>query len=265
MNSLEKKVDEIKVLGAYGSKFKNCGTSSFYLNEKNVIDAGNLVIQLEEKSANIQNIWITHSHLDHISDIAYIVDNYYSYIKKTINIYALAETIQAIKEHFFNDIIWPDFSKIKLLNGSGMCINYIEIELNKKYLLSDTESITPFKTNHTVVSCGYIYKKEETAILITADTYLENNIIDMLNNDISIKSAIIECSFPSNMLSLAKKSKHLTPKLLSKMLENLKRDDLQIYINHMKPLYLEEITKELACYCAKWEPKILKDGEIIKF
>ena len=110
MNSLEKKVDEIRVLGAYGSKFKNCGTSSFYLNERNVIDAGNLVVQLEEKSANIQNIWITHSHLDHISDIAYIVDNYYSYIKKTINIYALAETIQAIKEHFLNNIIWPDFS-----------------------------------------------------------------------------------------------------------------------------------------------------------
>lgn len=265
MNFLKKKVNEIKVLGVYGSKFQGCGTSSFYLNKKNVIDAGNLVVQLEEESAEIENIWITHSHLDHISDIAYIVDNYYPYIEKTINICALAETIQAIKEYFLNDIIWPDFSKIKLLNGSGMCINYIEIELNEKYLLSDTESITPFKTNHTVPSCGYIYKKQQTAILITADTYLENNIIDILNNDSSIKSAVIECSFSSNMLSLAKKSKHLTPKLLSEMLKNLKRDDLQIYINHMKPLYLEEITEEVTYYCANWKPKILKDGEIIKF
>ena len=267
---IQKKDDKEKnnfivALGVFGTKLKDYGTSSFFLNENNVIDAGNLLNGLEEKSSKIENIWITHSHLDHISDIAYIIDNYYARINKTINIYALAETIQAIKEHFFNDIIWPDFSKIKLLNGSGMCVNYIEIELNKKYMLSDTELIIPFKTNHTVTSCGYIYKKDETAILITADTYLENNIIEILNNDISIKSAVIECSFPSNMQNLAKNSKHLTPKLLSEMLENLKRDDLQIYINHMKPLYLEEITKEIGMYCSKWRPKILKDDEIIKF
>jgi len=255
----------IKALGAFGTKAKGYGTSSFYLNEKNVIDAGNLLTTLEEKSVKLEHIWITHSHLDHIVDIAYILDNYYPDMNHTITICGLAPTIKAIRKHFLNDLVWPDFSKIQLQNGSGMCISYKEIDLDKEYMLSNTESIRAFKTEHTVPSCGYVYKKGDSSVLLTADTSSLDNAISIINDDSSIKSAIFECSFPSNMEILAKESKHLTAKLLSEMLKNLKRDDLQLYINHLKPMHLEEISKEIGEFCAKWKPKIVKDGEIIKF
>ncbi|MDQ7061273.1 MAG: hypothetical protein Q9M43_09095 [Sulfurimonas sp.] len=71
--------------------------------------------------------------------------------------------------------------------------------------------------------------------------------------------------FPSSMDALAQESKHLTPVLLAQRLATLKRTDIELYVNHIKPLYLEEITKELEDLCSKWSPKILKDGEIIKF
>ncbi|CAI6146604.1 MAG: hypothetical protein SPLUMA1_SPLUMAMAG1_00326 [uncultured Sulfurimonas sp.] len=32
--------------------------------------------QLEDEA--IENVWMTHSHLDHIIDIAYILDNYFN-------------------------------------------------------------------------------------------------------------------------------------------------------------------------------------------
>jgi len=67
------------------------------------------------------------------------------------------------------------------------------------------------------------------------------------------------------MASLALESKHLTPKTLFNQLETLKRENFQLYINHIKPLYLEQITKEIAAYSGKWEPIILKDEDIIKF
>ncbi|WP_455757871.1 MBL fold metallo-hydrolase [Sulfurimonas sp.] len=255
----------VKVLGAFGTKAKGYGTSSFFLNDKNVIDAGNLLVTMDEKSANIQNIWITHSHLDHICDIAYIIDNYFSLIKETIHICALPETIESIRKHFLNGEVWPDFSKIKLENKSGMCIEYVEIEFDKEYKLSSEESIKAIKTDHTIPSCGYIYKKNDTAILITADTHSLDNVIEILNNDKTITTAIIECSFPVSMEKLAIASKHLTPKLLSEMLKELKREDLDLYINHIKPAYLEEITKEIELYCSKWDAKIVKDGEIVKF
>lgn len=260
-----KDVNFIKALGAFGTKAKGYGTSSFYLNEKNVIDAGSLLIPLEEKSVMLEHIWITHSHLDHIADLAHILDNYYSNIENTITICGLPQTIKAIKKHFLNDLIWPDFSKIELVNKTGMCIKYKEVDLNSEYMLSNTESIKAFKTNHKVPSCGYIYKKENSAVMVTADTFYLDNIMNIINGDMSIKTIIIECSFPSNMEDLAKESKHLTPKLLAQMLQNLKRDDVSIYINHLKPIFYEEIIKEIDEFCSKWKPKIVKDGEIIKF
>jgi len=257
--------DKVQILGAYGTKAKGFGTSSFYLNEHTVIDAGNLLDSLEEKSAVIENIYLTHSHLDHILDIAYILDNYFTLRTKTLNIIGLRATLNAVKEHFLNDILWPDFSKIKLDNSQNYVVNYVPIEFNKKYMLSQNEYISAFETDHTVQSCGYIYTKENKSLMITSDTYSLKNVIALLDQHKDIKSLIVECSFPSDMEKLAKKSKHLTPKILFEQLNYLKRDDILIYINHLKPYYVKKIMHEIEQYRVKYRIKVLKDKEFIHF
>ncbi len=254
----------IKVLGAYGTKAKGFGTTSFALNKTDVIDAGNLLDALDEESIHVQNIWLTHPHLDHIVDIAYIIDNYYGIRTNTINILGTKGTIEAVQKHFLNDVLWPDFSKIKLQNDE-MVVKYTEIDLDKEYEISQTESLKAFKTDHTDSSCGYIYKKEGTAILITADTHLLDNALKEIENDNSIKSIVVECSFPTDLENLAKNSKHLTPKLLFSMLKNIKRRDFQLYINHIKPHFILDIAKEIEEYKGDFEPILVKDGEILQF
>jgi len=259
------KNESIKILGAFGTKAKGFGTSSFLLNTKNVIDAGNLLDALDEECIEIENIWITHSHLDHITDIAYILDNYFSMRTKTLNIIGLPSTIEAIKKHYLNDLIWPDFSVIKLANGSDMSLTYKTLELGKVYEIGNNEFLRAFETDHTVDSCGYIYKKNEVSALITADTYSLRTMIEEVDKDDSIKSIVVECSFPSDMEKLAQESKHLTAKLLFKMLNNLKRRDVKLYINHIKPAFLVKIVSEIDEYKGDWEPIILKDGDFVNF
>jgi len=266
-NVVDKEVNtkEIKILGAYGTRAKGFGTSSFLLNKSNVIDAGNILATLDEESIHIENIWLTHSHLDHISDIAYILDNYFSMRTKTLNIMGLPGTIRVLKKHFFNNLIWPDFSTITLSKLDIPALSYTEIELGKEYSLNESESLEAFKTDHTVPSCGYIFKREGDSVLITADTYDLDNVIEILDSRKDINSMVIECSFPSNMPILAKESKHLTPKLLFKSIEKIKRDDLRLYINHIKPSFLVQIAKEIHEYKGKFEPIILKDEDFINF
>jgi HD-GYP domain-containing protein (c-di-GMP phosphodiesterase class II)/phosphoribosyl 1,2-cyclic phosphodiesterase len=261
----EDKSQKIRVLGAYGTKARGFGTSSFFLNKFNVIDAGNLLDSLDEECALIENIWITHSHLDHIADIAYILDNFFSLRHKTLNILGLPDTIETIQKHYLNDLIWPDFSKIKLESSEAMALTYRVIECNNNYEIGDNEFIRAFKTDHTVPSCGYIYSLYGNSVLITADTYSLESTIKEIEDDISINTVVIECSFPSNMDKLAKDSKHLTPKLLFQKLKKLKRDSVNLYINHMKPMFLSKIVTEIDEYKGKWEPKILKDNDFIKF
>ena len=255
----------IKVLGAFGTRLKGFGTSSFFINDLNVLDAGNLLNTLDEESAKIENIWLTHSHLDHISDIAYIIDNYFSIRNKTLNIIGLPQTIKTLKEHFFNNLIWPDFSKIKMNNSQHAAVKYVELELGVRYKIGKDEFIEAFETDHTVASCGYIVTKSTKSILITADTYSLDNVVEILDSRKDISAAVIECSFPSDMDKLAKESKHLTPKLLFDKLKNVARDDLSLYINHVKPLFMSKIMADIDIEKGKWSPKILKDGDIIKF
>ena len=265
-SSANQKQNSIQVLGAFGTKLKGFGTSSFLLNEKNTIDAGNILETMEEFSANLDTIWLTHSHLDHIIDIAYIMDNYYAEFKKPLVIAGLKETIEALKNSFLNGNVWPDFSKINLLNSEEKCINYKIIDFNQLYKISENETIEPFKTDHTVKSCGYIYTKNDKAILITSDTYSLESAIEIINTRDNINSVVIECSFPSYMKQLAIDSKHLTPELLFSQLDkSLKRKKIKIYINHIKPIYLNQIIEEMENYTDKYDIEILNDKKIINF
>lgn len=90
-------------------------------------------------------------------------------------------------------------------------------------------------------------------------------MIDEVDQDQEIKSIVVECSFPNDMELLARDSKHLTPKLLFNKIEALKRDNLNLYINHMKPFYIAEIVEGIEEYKGKWEPILLKDGDLINF
>ncbi len=259
-----KRDKQITILGAYGTKSKGYASTAFYLNNKNVIDAGNLLEPLNIESIDIENIWMTHSHLDHIIDIAYILDNYFNLRKKSLNIIGLPETIKAIKENFLNNIIWPDFSNILLLSKE-MAVTYTELEIGKEYEIGKDESIRAFKTDHTVPSCGYIYTKESASVLITADTHSLDNAIKEIDENNNITSIVVECSFPNEMKELAINSKHLTPELLFEKLKAMKRKDIVVYIHHIKPSYFKKVSDEIAAYRDKWQIKILEDGFFVNF
>ena len=260
-----KRDKQIRILGAYGTKSKGYGTSSFGLNKSNVIDAGNLLEPLNIESVDIENIWMTHSHLDHIIDIAYILDNYFGLRKKSLNIIGLPETIKAIKENFLNNTIWPDFSKIKLILSDEMAITYTEIEIGEKYTIGDDETLRAFKTDHTVPSCGYVFTKDNSSVLITADTYSLDTLEEEIQKDATIKTIVVECSFPNELEKLAIESKHLTPKLLFSKLKVVENRDLTLFINHIKPSYIKRISAEIEEYRGNWDAEILKDGDFINF
>jgi len=258
-------MNEITILGAYGTKGVDEGTTSFYINKHNVLDAGNLLRPLKEKAAEVEAIWISHSHLDHIVDIAYILDSYFDQRTSSLKLMGLPETLEVIQKHFLNDVIWPDFSKIKLVKSDEMAVSYVAVGCNEIHTLDDATKISLFKSDHTVPCCGFVIHKEDTALLITNDTYSLEEAVAQVQKNKKIKTLVVECSFPSRMKALAIESKHLTPELLFAGLKPLENEGLTLYINHIKPLYEEEIKAEVALYKGIWHVEILKDGDKITF
>jgi Cft2 family RNA processing exonuclease len=244
---------EIKVLGAYGSKSEFCDLTSFQINKNIVIDAGSLINKLNNNAKDIKHIFVTHSHLDHIKDIPFLIDNFFEIQTETLNVYGTKETIENMKKHIFNWEIWPDFSKISLLDSKKPALKFITISINESITINNIK-IEAIKNNHCNGSCGYIVSKENESILLTSDTYKCPSIWERINKDSKIKSIIIETSFPSSLEQLSISSKHLTPKLLKEELKTLIRKDIRIYVNHLKSNYINQIKKELS---------EIKDFEII--
>jgi len=239
------------------------GATSFLLNTSTVIDAGSLMRTLKEDSIHIENIWLTHSHLDHIVDIAYILDSYYRIRTKSLRIYGLAQTIEAIQKNFLNDVIWPDFSKINLFGQKEKVVIYEVIEVEKKYSISISESLEAFYTDHTVECCGYIYIKNNKALAISSDTYSLSAIQEIIEKNDAINGLIVECSFPNCMKDLAYDSKHLTPELLFKQLNLFNRRDFSLYLNHIKPIYEKETIADIKQNRGNWQLQIIKNREIL--
>ncbi len=256
--------NSIKVLGAYGSKSLDSSTTCIQINTNSVIDAGNIVKGLGPEAEYIDNIFLTHSHLDHLNDIPYILDIFFEKRKKPITIYGTKKTLENLRKYILNWEIWPDFSEIELLNKKFKTIVFKPIEINETIILDDDTKITVIKNNHTNSSCGYIITKNENSLLFSSDTYCCDSIWETINNDLTIKSIIIDVSFPSQFKQLAFDSKHLTPALLSEQLKKLKRDDIRVYINHIKPAYSKILRKEIQDYNLLLnEGKILDDGDVI--
>ena len=245
----------IKFLGASGIKTKEADTLSIMIAPESIIDAGNILKPLGKNIEQIDNLFLTHAHLDHCVDIAFISDQLYA-MQKQLKIYASQETIDTFKEHIFNNEIWPDFSKIFYNEKCDSVIKFIPLEADRRYSF-DSFEITPFETNHCAGSYGYIVTKDEHSIMITSDTYLCDTIVSYLQKDHSIKSLCIDLSFPSSMNELAALSKHLTPQLLKQLLEDVHRDDLAVYPMHLKEQFSDAIIQELL------ELDILNGGVVV--
>jgi HD-GYP domain-containing protein (c-di-GMP phosphodiesterase class II)/ribonuclease BN (tRNA processing enzyme) len=233
----------IEILGSHGNRSEKFHTTCIRVSKHSVIDAGNIIYGLKDEAKEIDNIFLSHSHLDHILDCGFLCDNFFTSRKKPLKIYGLKKTLDSLKKHIFNWEIWPDFSKLELKNSKKSILEFIEIKPNENIKIDDV-ILSPIVVNHTIDCCGYIIKKDGKAILFSADTYTTDTIWDTINKDKSINTLIIDVSFPSNMDKLASHSKHLTPKLLQEEMKKLKRE-INTYIYHIKSNYHKIIEKEL--------------------
>ncbi len=258
--------DHLKLLGSNGGRSNNLNSTCIQINKNTLIDAGNILTALSEDALYIDSIFLTHSHLDHINDIPFLIDAFFGKRKKPLILYGLEETISDLKKYILNNKIWPDFSKINLLNDIGKAVEFKIININETIIIDEITKIKAIKNNHTNSSCAFLITKNDNEILFTSDTYKCNEIWDEVNNNTNIKAVITETSFPSKLGNIAKNSKHLTPELLKEELELLKRDDVRIYLNHLKPSYINDIKKEVHdLNLLLNNGKILEDYDIIPF
>ena len=233
----------LKVLGSSGASMPGYNTTSFLINHTILLDAGTVtsILPLREQ-LQIRHIFITHPHLDHVKDLLFLADNLIGNVDGPVNIFSIREVLDGIKKHLFNQTIWPDFAALP--NEEKPILRLRPIKEGETLGIEGLK-ITPIRTNHTVASVGYMVEAEEKAILYTGDTGPTEAIWRAAREREDLVGIFVETSFPSSMEKIAAITGHLTPSTLLKELRKLGRDDVPIYIYHIKPQYIEEISSEI--------------------
>ncbi len=253
---------KVRVLGCFGSRLPGRFTSGLLIDQHLLLDAGTIASSMPlEEQLQIDDILLTHAHLDHIVDLAFLADNVMSQRKKPIRIWAPEPILDALRQHLFNDFVWPDFTKIPTPESPIVSLNSLPedgpVEVGG-YTIHYT------RTNHTVYTVGYCLSSKRGSLFYSGDTSTTEGLWEMAGRCTDLKIAFIETSFPNRLEWLAEVSGHLTPAMLKVELEKFGKRDVPIKIFHMKPQFLEDLQTELAALNDK-RLQVLDGGEIFEF
>jgi ribonuclease BN (tRNA processing enzyme) len=253
---------KLKILGCSGGIGGNLRTTSMLLDHDILIDAGTGVGDLLlSELALIDHIFVTHSHMDHVASIPFLVDTVGWMRGKPITVHATAETIAILKAHLFNWKLWPDFAQIP--DSTNPMLGYETIELGRTVALTGRK-ITPLPANHTVPAVGYRIDSGRASLVYTGDTTTNDALWHAVNDIDNLRYLIIETAFCNREKDLAVASKHLCPSLLATELSKLKLP-AEIYITHLKPGEIELTMREVEDCAGKWRPRMLEGSQIFEF
>ena len=255
-------VVKLQVLGCSGGIGGNLRTTAFLVDEDILIDAGTGVgsLSLTEMS-QVDHVFVTHSHLDHIACIAFLVDSVGYMREQPLTVHATAETLQVLREHIFNWHVWPDFTTIP--NARRPYLRYERFEVDKPVVLGG-RSITAIQANHVVPAVGFHLDSGVNSLIFSGDTGPNRSLWRHVNRAENLRYLIIETAFPDKERDLAIASKHLCPSMLAAELAELQRP-AEILITHLKPGEAELTMREIHSRVGRFRPRMLLHGESLDF
>ncbi len=235
---------EIHVLGCHGAELLHRRTCSFLINQTILLDAGTISTALSlSAQQGLRAILISHTHADHIKGLPSLLENLAGRTEQhPITIFGIAEVIDSLKTHLFNDEIWPDH--LKIFNAQGPIFKMQVISPGDAFSVEGLE-ITPILVHHTVPCTGFIIREAGRAFLYSGDTSETTQLWECAAREPALKAAFIEVSFPNALQNLAETTQHLTPNTFVREFKKIGKPELPLYAYHMKPRYLDTLKTEL--------------------
>lgn len=235
---------KLTVLGCHGGELPRCRSTCFLVDGQLAIDAGSLTSTLSlEQLVKVDNILLTHSHFDHVKDLPLMSDLIIGRRDKPVTIYSSQECTRTLKRNMFNNVLWPDFTRIK----SEKRVPVLKL---KPFKAGATFKIGKYTVKsipvtHPVESCGFVLSDGQTTMAISGDTGPTDKLWQVLNKTSGLKALLLETSFPNKLQGLADISGHLTPQTLEQELKKFDRNGCAVLLYHLKPAFVSQLKDEL--------------------
>lgn len=240
---------KIRQLGsAVGSSNQRQHLTTFLINDTIAIDAGSLgLLDPVADQFRVKQVFLSHSHLDHVATLAMFLDNVYQPGDVCPRIYASSVVGDALQNDLFNDRLWPDLARISGNDSPFFCLEQISSE---SPIEMDGLTITPVAVDHVVPTLGFLIEDQHSAAVIASDTAPTERIWELVNEPrfrSKLQVVFLECSFPDSHEWLAHSSKHLCSRQFAKEIAKVSASQPFLTVAvHLKASLYERTARELA-------------------
>ena len=233
-----------RVLGCSGGELPRHKTTCFLLDGRLAVDAGALTASLPLAAlARVDDVVLTHSHLDHVKDVPLLADLMAGRRRTPIRVHASPECAAALRTDVFNDRLWPDFTRIP--SRRAPVVELVEFRPGRAFRAGGL-AFRPVPVCHPVESMGFLVSDGAGEIAISGDTGPTQDFWERVGAARRLRALLVEVSFPNALQGLADVSGHLTPNTLATELAKLDRNGFPVLLYHLKPAYAATLRREVA-------------------
>ena len=255
---------QIRVLGCSGSIAAGSRTTAFLLDETILVDAGTGVGDLSlDELVRIEHILISHSHLDHVLSIGLLADSVArrrAHARRPpVQVHALPETLDALRRHIFNGVIWPDFTRLP--TSEAPVLTFAPFAVGETLTLG-ARQIEVLPAAHTVPAVGFAAHGAAGAWVYTGDTGPNPALWQRLAL-MQVHTLVIETAFCDDERAVAAISRHLHPAQLKLELQQLAQPS-HVYITHIKPGEVDAVMAEVAAQGGPHQVHALQTGQLLQ-
>ena len=236
---------KIRVLGAHKFESRHARHTCFLIDGVLGLDAGSLASSLSvAEQGDIQAVLLTHQHFDHVRDLPTLglttLDD-----GKTIGLYGLPETQDAVHRHLLNWELYPDLTES--LGSEPPKFKLNPVTPGEGFTVMGY-SVSPISVPHTVPNVGYVVRADSGgALAYTGDT--DSDISAFFKDDLAADVVFLEVSFPNRLKGEAQITKHMTSSGLRSHLMGALKAGIRLpkmVAVHMSLEHQDEIVEEIA-------------------
>lgn len=254
---------KLQVLGcAGGIGGRERFTTSLLVDQDILLDAGTGLTTLGiEQLAQIDHVFVTHCHLDHVAGLALLLDAVLGRRNGPLTVHASAAAIATLKTHMFNWALWPDFASIP--DTATPILRWNPIEPRSTIDIGG-RMIEAYPVNHADGSVAYWVHNKHSGFLFTGDMASTPALWAALQQEPKLSKVIVDCSFSNDDMALADLSMHFCPRSLLRDIGAMPQS-VEFLIYHLKPGHEDLIMQELKSEGRAREFKALKCGDVFSF
>ena len=234
---------EIEVLGCHGGEVPGFSFCSLRVDGKLLVDAGRVTSVLPvAMQRQLEHVFIGHSHFDHWRDLPALAQNRAcEQPAAPLSVWGLAETIEAMRQHVLNGTIWPDFESVP--SGSPSLV--LRTIGSWESVVAGIHRLTAVPMLHSVPSSGVVIERGGVGLMVSGDGDPTAETCERLRSWPGLAACVFEATFCNAQEDLARRTGHMTPRILGERLQRIGRSDIEVFVYHVSPACYKEIAQEL--------------------